>query len=58
MVASGGWCFTSGFPLKLHREFLFRDIRGHSARVVLYTVALYWGSTVLPKEKLDVLHPC
>jgi hypothetical protein len=35
-----------GFPLALHREFLFRGFCGHNGPVAVDRVALYWRLTV------------
>jgi hypothetical protein len=48
----GGWWLAGvtlcwGFPLKLHREFLFWDFHGHGVRIVVCRGALHWGLTVL-----------
>jgi hypothetical protein len=36
-----------GFPLKLHREFVFQGFHVHSVRIVVYKVALYCNLTVI-----------
>jgi hypothetical protein len=36
----GGGPFTGGFPLKLHRKFLFGCFRGRNIKVTVYRGAL------------------
>jgi hypothetical protein len=36
-----------GFPLKLHREFVFQGFHVHNVRIVVYKVALYCYLTVI-----------
>jgi hypothetical protein len=45
-VTAGGWHFTGGFPMKLHREFLFRGFHGCNARVEVHKGTLYRSLTV------------
>jgi hypothetical protein len=47
VAARGGWCFTGGFPFKLHMEFLYRGFHGGNIRVAVYTGAMHRGLTVL-----------
>jgi hypothetical protein len=51
-----GLAFYRGFPLKLHREFLFGGFCGHNARVVVYGGMLYWGVSVYYVDRNTVLY--